>query len=109
MIASAYPLHPTEGYRLDLRCPVIVCDTCGAVIDADHPGNRLWDRGRGNRVASVHVHKGRQCSAAFDHLRSSEEIGQWLARLVRNHDDPLEVTLPSTGDTFNVTEWQVIS
>lgn len=109
MIANVYPLHPERGYRLDLRCPVVVCDACGEVIDTDHPGNLLWGDEAGQ---SHHVHKARPCASAYDGVPLSQEIGQWLAQLVRNHDEPLDlpggrdVTLPFTGDTFRVTEWE---
>ncbi|WP_191564606.1 hypothetical protein [Janibacter melonis] len=111
MITNAYPLHPEKGYRLDLRCPVVVCDACGAVIDAAHPGNLLW----GDDEPAVHVHKDWTCASGYRHLPHSQEMGTWLAQLARNHDDPLEVsggreiTMPATGDTFRVTDWEVRS
>lgn len=108
MITNAYPLHPEKGYRLDLRCPVVACDTCGDVIDAAHPGNRLWS----DDSRSAHVHKAWECAAGYRDVPHSEEIGAWLARLVRNHDDPLvvpgrDLTMPDTGDTFHVTDWEI--
>lgn len=113
MIANAYPLHPETGRRLDMRCPVIVCDSCGDVIDADHPGNLLWgDEADSAAPGPFHVHKARPCAAPFDEVPLSQEIGDWLAQLVRNHDDPLEVPGGRdldlfSGDTFRVTEWEV--
>lgn len=114
MLANVYPLHPQSGRRLDMRCPVVVCDACGTVIDADRPGNLLWhhEPPLDGPAGPFHVHKARACAAPFDEVPLSQEIGTWLAQLVRNHDDPLEVpggrdiTLPYTGDTFRVTEWE---
>lgn len=114
MIANAYPLHPKTGRRLDMRCPVIVCDSCGDVIDADRPGNLLWhhEPPLDGPAGPFHVHKARECAAPFDEVPLSQEIGDWLAQLVRNHDDPLEVPGGQdldlfSGDTVHVTEWEV--
>lgn len=88
MIQLMAPVHPTEGYTVDLVCPVVVCDVCAGVIDADRPGNVLW----GPKVGSsqFHVHKG-VCDRRIDpgSALSSYELGDWLQRLAHNYATPL--------------------
>lgn len=115
MIGYAYPLHPTEGYRLDLRCPVLLCDHCHRPIDKDSPGNLLWSP---DDERQFHVHKGPllpECAAAYRHVPRWQPIEDWLQQLQRNHAEPLHQPggtdvlvpglVPGTGDTFQVHRW----
>lgn len=108
----AMPLHPTSGVRLELLCPVVACDACGQIIDADRPGILLYDGDDYSRER--HVHKG-ACDHAFERTAGEyarrhlwRDLDEWLAQLARNYADPLtrprNITM-SSGDTFRVTDW----
>lgn len=107
MIRLSLPLDPKSGKRLDISCPVIVCDHCGRFIDKDHPGNLLWADGDPKQF---HVHKA--CDHAFKHVHLSRDIDEWLAQLANNYTNPLqrpggiEVTLYS-GSVFRVSRWEL--
>jgi hypothetical protein len=89
VITLVYPVHPKKRYRLDLSCPVILCDACGKPIDGAHPGLLSYtpdDR------QHWHVHKGR-CDRAVEkaagvHLLT-RELDTWLDQLVNNYQRPL--------------------
>ena len=104
MIQLAHPVHPTEGYSVDLSCPVVVCDVCREFIDSAHPGFLVWSAS----VPPAHAHQGRCIRAAetrFGHL-SARPVGEWLEQLARNYASPLigaEVTL-SMGEKITVAE-----
>ena len=90
MIEFVYPLHPQTGRRLDLSCPLILCDACRQQIDTAHPGNVLWKLDDEAQV--WHAHKGR-CTRHLDRVAGehlmSREVSTWLAQLANNYERPL--------------------
>lgn len=108
MITLVYPVHPRKGYRLDLACPAVLCDSCGALIDADQPGLIVW-RPSDDRAA-WHVHTD-ACVYAIEKRAGerllSRELGDWLTQLSYNHQDPLtgaQVDVGAYGEVFTVGE-----
>lgn len=107
MIRFALPLDPDTWDRLDLVCPVVVCDHCGEFIDKNRPGNVLWSP---DKPEQRHAHQA--CDQAFGDVPFSRDIGEWLGQLVGNYEHPLQrpegVELRhENGDTYLVTRWEL--
>jgi hypothetical protein len=109
MIRLVLPVHPTEGYGMDLTCPVVTCDACGQTI-IEH-GNVLWNPEDDRDL--FFTHKG-ACDRRLDPTSAfySRELGQWLRQLVNNFERSLLRTpLPvgCNGEEFIVTETRTLA
>jgi hypothetical protein len=89
VITLVYPVHPEKRYRLDLSCPVTLCDACGKPIDAEHPGLLSYTPDDRHHW---HVHKG-ACDRAVEKAAGvdllTRELDVWLNQLVNNYKSPL--------------------
>lgn len=106
MIRFARPLDPETWDRLDVLCPVVVCDHCGEFIDKNRPGDVLWSP---DKPEQYHVHQ--SCNDAFEHSPFASDIGEWLTRLAQHYDHPLlkpeGVELRhDDGSVYRVTRWE---